>query len=157
MQGHVETDRLGGLEIDDKFKLNWCLHWKLGWVLAFENAIHINSPMRLSSECNNFGYFNHLGLNYFTLLSYKDHLGAVVFVATPLMIIALFFLLIREPAMSVIDYLVGIFVLSEFVFWFVTMGDRLAPIRPFVNDVINYSSPDQLAFKGSIPDNGNGV
>jgi hypothetical protein len=88
----------------------------------------------------NFGYFNHLGLNYFTLLSYKDHLGAVVFVATPLMIIALFFLLIREPAMSVIDYLVGIFVLGEFVFWFATMGDRLAPIRPFVNDVINYSS-----------------
>src|SRR6266566_545338 len=42
MQGHVETDRLGCLEIDHKFKLNRCLHWKLGWVLAFENAIHIH-------------------------------------------------------------------------------------------------------------------
>jgi len=44
MQGHVETHGLGGLEIDDKFELDWRLHWQLGWLLAFENAIHICRP-----------------------------------------------------------------------------------------------------------------
>src|SRR3974390_898715 len=41
MQRYVETDRLGCLEIDDKFELKRSLHWKLGWLFALENAIHI--------------------------------------------------------------------------------------------------------------------
>ena len=41
MQGHVEADRLGCLEIDDKFELDWRLHWKRSWLFALENAIHI--------------------------------------------------------------------------------------------------------------------
>jgi hypothetical protein len=41
MQGHVEADRLGCLEIDDKFELNWRLHWKLARIRALENAIDI--------------------------------------------------------------------------------------------------------------------
>src|ERR1700730_14481111 len=41
MQRHVEADRLGRLEIDDKLELGWRLHWKLGWLVALENAIDI--------------------------------------------------------------------------------------------------------------------
>jgi hypothetical protein len=41
MQRNVEADRLSCLEIDDKFELDWRLHWELGWLLALENAIQI--------------------------------------------------------------------------------------------------------------------
>jgi hypothetical protein len=41
MQRHVEADRLGRLKIDDKLELGWRLHWKLGWLVALENAIDI--------------------------------------------------------------------------------------------------------------------
>src|SRR5215472_16985204 len=43
MQRHVEADRLGRLEINDKLERGWCLHWKLGRFLALENAINIRS------------------------------------------------------------------------------------------------------------------
>ena len=37
------TERLGGFEVDDQFVLGRCLHWQIGWLLSFENAIDISS------------------------------------------------------------------------------------------------------------------
>ena len=37
------TERLGGLEIDDQLVLGRRLHWQIGWLLSFENAIDISS------------------------------------------------------------------------------------------------------------------
>jgi hypothetical protein len=38
---HIEAERLGRLEIDDKLELGWRLHWKLARLLALEDAIDI--------------------------------------------------------------------------------------------------------------------
>src|SRR5262245_37497906 len=38
---HVEAERLGGLEIDDKLILRGCLHWEVGWFLTFKDAINV--------------------------------------------------------------------------------------------------------------------
>ena len=37
------TKRLGGLEVDDQLVLGRCLHWQVGGLLSFENAIDIGS------------------------------------------------------------------------------------------------------------------
>jgi len=39
--GNRQPDRLGCLEVDDKFELDWRSPGKLGWLLALENAIDI--------------------------------------------------------------------------------------------------------------------
>src|SRR5215475_8185982 len=38
---HVEAERPGGLHIDDQLVLGRCLNWKVGWVLAFEDAVNV--------------------------------------------------------------------------------------------------------------------
>ncbi len=35
---NFKSKRLRGLEIDHQLVLGRCLHWKLGWLLALENA-----------------------------------------------------------------------------------------------------------------------
>src|SRR6516164_830931 len=41
LQGHVEAERLGGLEIDYQIELDWGLDWKVGRFLSFEDAVDI--------------------------------------------------------------------------------------------------------------------
>src|SRR5262245_45796606 len=41
MHRHVETQRLGSLEVDDKLILRRCLHRHVGWLLALEDAIDV--------------------------------------------------------------------------------------------------------------------
>jgi hypothetical protein len=41
MRWHVEAQRLGGLEVDDKLILRWRLHRHIGWLLALEDAIDV--------------------------------------------------------------------------------------------------------------------
>src|SRR5262249_31357808 len=36
--GHVEAERLCGLEVDDQLELGRCLDWKIAWTFALENA-----------------------------------------------------------------------------------------------------------------------
>src|SRR5215471_16906571 len=38
---HVDAERLRGLEVDHEFVLGWRLHWQIGRLLAFEDAINI--------------------------------------------------------------------------------------------------------------------
>src|SRR5215510_11842185 len=38
---HFDAERLGGLQVDDEFVLGRCLHWKVGGLLALEDAIDI--------------------------------------------------------------------------------------------------------------------
>jgi hypothetical protein len=47
----------------------------------------------------NFGYFNH-HLNFFALLSYKDHLTTLVFFAAPCLFFALLFSALRGPRLD---------------------------------------------------------
>ena len=42
MQRHVEAQRLGGLEIDDQLELCRRLHWKVGRLLALEDAVDVS-------------------------------------------------------------------------------------------------------------------
>jgi hypothetical protein len=46
LQRHVEAEGFGGLEIDYQFEFDWCLDWKLGRLLSFENAVDIGSGGR---------------------------------------------------------------------------------------------------------------
>src|SRR5262245_48024600 len=41
MHRHVEAERLGGLEVDDKLIFRWRLHRHIGWLLALENAVDV--------------------------------------------------------------------------------------------------------------------
>ena len=43
MHRHVEAQRLGGLEVDDKLILRWRLHWHVGRLLALEDAVDVAS------------------------------------------------------------------------------------------------------------------
>ena len=36
-----EAERLGGLEVDDQFVFGRCLHWQVGRLLAFEDAVDV--------------------------------------------------------------------------------------------------------------------
>ena len=38
---HVQAERLGGLEIDDRLVLDRRLHRQVGWLLALEDAIDV--------------------------------------------------------------------------------------------------------------------
>src|SRR6187399_590687 len=38
---HGKSERLGGLEVDDKLVFGRCLHWKIGRLLTLEDAIDI--------------------------------------------------------------------------------------------------------------------
>src|SRR5262245_47180367 len=38
---HGEAERLGGLHIDDELVFGRCLNWKVGWLLAFEDAVNV--------------------------------------------------------------------------------------------------------------------
>src|SRR5262249_58463528 len=38
---HTKTERLRGLEVDDKFVLGWCLHRQISRLLAFVDAVCI--------------------------------------------------------------------------------------------------------------------
>jgi hypothetical protein len=40
-RGHVEAERLGGLEVDDQLVLGRRLHRKIGWFLASQDAIDV--------------------------------------------------------------------------------------------------------------------
>jgi hypothetical protein len=45
-----QTKRFRRPEVDRQFVFRRCLHWQLGWPLAFENAIYVRgrtSPMLL--------------------------------------------------------------------------------------------------------------
>ena len=46
--GTVEAERLGGLEVDDKFKLGRLHHWKIGWVLTFANPTDVDAYLAIS-------------------------------------------------------------------------------------------------------------
>ena len=37
-----ETERLCSLQVDDRFKVNWRLHWQIGWRSAFQYTIDIH-------------------------------------------------------------------------------------------------------------------
>src|SRR5438445_12309071 len=39
--GKLETKRPGGLEVDHKLVLSWCLHRKVGWLLTLEDTVDI--------------------------------------------------------------------------------------------------------------------
>src|SRR5271156_4979728 len=39
-----EAERPGGLEVDGEFALGWRLHWKVGGLLTFEDAIDVAGP-----------------------------------------------------------------------------------------------------------------
>ena len=39
--GTADAERLSRLEIDQQFVLGRCLHRKIGWLLAFEDAINV--------------------------------------------------------------------------------------------------------------------
>src|SRR5262249_4523805 len=41
MQGHIEAERLGRLQVDHQLELDWRLNGKLARLLAFEDAISI--------------------------------------------------------------------------------------------------------------------
>jgi hypothetical protein len=45
-QWHVQPKRLGGLEVDDQFELGRDLDWKVGRLLALEDAIDIGRQAR---------------------------------------------------------------------------------------------------------------
>src|SRR5262249_3445146 len=38
---HLDPERLGSFEIDDKFVLAWGLHGQVGWLLTFEDTVDI--------------------------------------------------------------------------------------------------------------------
>src|SRR6266480_7595490 len=46
---HLDSERLGGLEVDDQLILGRCLHWQVGRLLALEDAIGVagGSPVRV--------------------------------------------------------------------------------------------------------------
>ena len=76
-----------------------------------------------------FGYFWEYNLNYFMLLSYKDHLAALAFFAVPCISLALFFVEFRRS--QKFDYFMcGWIVLVGFL-WTVT-GPMMAPNLPLV-------------------------
>src|SRR5258705_13202101 len=41
VRGHIEAERLGGLEVDDQLILGWCLHRHVGGLLALKDAIDV--------------------------------------------------------------------------------------------------------------------
>ena len=36
---HREAERLGGLQVDNQFKLDWLLHGQIAWPRAFEDFV----------------------------------------------------------------------------------------------------------------------
>ena len=44
-RGHVEAERLGGLEVEHRFVLGRGLHWQVGGLLALEDAIDVSSRL----------------------------------------------------------------------------------------------------------------
>src|SRR5262249_2984224 len=38
---YCEAERFGGLKVDGQFVFGWCLHWKVGRLLALEDAINV--------------------------------------------------------------------------------------------------------------------
>ena len=45
-RGHVEAERLGGLEVDDELELGRLLHRQVGGLLALENAVGVDTRLR---------------------------------------------------------------------------------------------------------------
>lgn len=64
----------------------------------------------------NFGYFSSLGLNFFTLLTYKDHLTTLVFFAAPCLFLALLFYGWRRKN-SKVDYFAVGWIGMVFALW----------------------------------------
>ena len=99
----------------------------------------------------NYGYFMGLDLNFFTFLSYKDHLAVLVFFAGPCLLLALLFGAFRSKKPKV-DYVAGALAvftilswlerneiallpsLSAFVFWFRGISSFL--LIPYLSAVI---------------------
>jgi hypothetical protein len=50
---HIETKRLGGLEVDDQLELGWRLNRQLGRLFAFENAIDIRRRLPIDVDLVN--------------------------------------------------------------------------------------------------------
>jgi hypothetical protein len=44
---HIQAERLGGLEVDHQYVLGWCLHRKVGRLLAFENPAGVNARLSI--------------------------------------------------------------------------------------------------------------
>src|SRR5262249_43779043 len=42
--GHVQTNHLGGLEIDDKLEFGWLLNRQIRWFGALQNLVRVASP-----------------------------------------------------------------------------------------------------------------
>src|SRR5262249_20948951 len=40
---HVDAERPGGLEVDNKLVFGRCLHWQVRWLLPLEDAIDVAS------------------------------------------------------------------------------------------------------------------
>src|SRR5262249_55397492 len=41
MHGHIQAQRLGGLEVDNQRYFDWHLNWKVPWLLALEDAANV--------------------------------------------------------------------------------------------------------------------
>src|SRR5262249_12281258 len=41
LSGFLEAERLGSLEVDDQFELDWLLDWQMGGLLAVENLPNV--------------------------------------------------------------------------------------------------------------------
>ena len=41
IQGHIEAQRLSGLEVDDELEFRRLLYRKVRWSFAFENAVYV--------------------------------------------------------------------------------------------------------------------
>jgi hypothetical protein len=44
---NLESERLGGPEVDDQLEFGWLQHWQVGWLLAPENAARKSSGKTL--------------------------------------------------------------------------------------------------------------
>jgi len=42
---NCQAQRLGGFEVEHQLKLDWLHDWQVGWLLAFENATHIEADL----------------------------------------------------------------------------------------------------------------
>jgi hypothetical protein len=56
---HIDPERLGGRHVDHQLVARRCLHWEVGGLLAFEEAINIAG--RLPERVDRIGTIGHSG------------------------------------------------------------------------------------------------